>query len=241
MRIIPAIDLLGGQVVRLFKGDYNRKKIYSDNPLAQAKIFTDAGFDRIHVVDLDGAKTGRFENLSHIAGMIETLGVSVQTGGGIRSFAHIEQLLNAGVSGVICSSLAVRNPDDWLKALETYPGRCILGMDLKDGKMAYGGWLKTSDQPLEEFLQPMTEAGLTDIVCTDISRDGTLEGPNTTLYSKLSRQFPGLNWIASGGVSSPEDLEELRKIGVAGVIVGKAYYEGKISLKELAGKSGKES
>jgi phosphoribosylformimino-5-aminoimidazole carboxamide ribotide isomerase len=159
MKIIPAIDLLDGQVVRLFKGDYDEKKIYNQNPLDQAKLFAESGFDLIHVVDLNGAKSGRFDNLPHLLEMIQKLDVSIQAGGGIRSFRDVEKLLEAGISKVICSSMAVRKPGEWIRALQEYPDQCILGMDLKDGKMAYGGWKKTSDQALNDFLQPMIEAG----------------------------------------------------------------------------------
>ncbi len=237
MKIIPAIDLLDGQVVRLYKGDYQQKKIYNQNPQDQAKLFAESGFNLIHVVDLNGAKSGQFDNLPHLLEMIEKLDISIQTGGGIRSFQDVETLLEAGISKVICSSMAVRKPGEWIRALQEYPDQCILGMDLKDGKMAYGGWKKTSDQSLNAFLQPMIEAGLKEVLCTDISRDGTLEGPNVNLYDDLSKQFPGLSWIASGGVSSAGDLDQLRQIPVDAVVVGKAYYEGRISLQELIEKS----
>ncbi|MEX0993913.1 MAG: 1-(5-phosphoribosyl)-5-[(5-phosphoribosylamino)methylideneamino]imidazole-4-carboxamide isomerase, partial [Balneolaceae bacterium] len=230
----PAIDLLDGQVVRLTKGDYQQKKIYHNNPLEQARIFKDEGFHYIHIVDLNGAKSGKFENLPHIRKIIETLGLSVQTGGGIRSQADIDTLLEAGISKVICSSMAVKKPEEWLAALKQYPEQCILGMDLKNGKMAYGGWLKTSDQSLEGFLTPMLKAGLNEVLSTDISKDGTLEGPNVGMYVDLKYRFPDLKWIASGGVSSEEDLERLIETGVSGVVVGKAYYEGRIGLKTLA-------
>ncbi|MEX2600315.1 MAG: 1-(5-phosphoribosyl)-5-[(5-phosphoribosylamino)methylideneamino]imidazole-4-carboxamide isomerase [Balneolaceae bacterium] len=233
MNIIPAIDLLDGEVVRLTKGDYQQKKVYSSRPLDQARIFRDAGFGHIHIVDLNGAKSGRFENLVHIRAIIEELGVSVQTGGGVRSYQDVKMLLDAGISQVICSSMAVKKPDEWLRSLEAYSSRCILGLDLKDGKMAYGGWLETSDRSIEDFLQPMASSGLTTIVSTDISRDGTLEGPNIEMYRDLQNRFPDQNWIASGGVSSIEDLNSLAETGVAGAIVGKAYYEGRVTLAEL--------
>jgi phosphoribosylformimino-5-aminoimidazole carboxamide ribotide isomerase len=233
MIIIPAIDLLDGQVVRLYKGNYDEKKVYNSDPVRQAEIFAEAGFNRIHVVDLNGAKSGNFDNLPYLLSMIKNLEVEIQTGGGIRSFSDVRNLLDSGISKVICSSMAVRNPDDWFQALEAYPERCILGMDLKDGKMAYGGWEKTTDQSPGEFLNPMIEAGLKEVLCTDISRDGTLQGPNFELYENLKHQFPSLNWIASGGVSSVDDLAGLKQISMNAVVVGKAYYEGKISLGEL--------
>lgn len=233
MKIIPAIDLLDGQVVRLFKGDYEQKKIYNDDPVEQARLFQEAGFDRIHVVDLNGARSGSFDNLAHLIKMIDTFDISIQTGGGIRSYSDVEKLLDAGIAKVICSSMAVRKPKEWLRTITDYPGRCILGMDLKDGKMAYGGWEKTTDQSISGFLKPMIEAGLEEVLCTDVSRDGTLEGPNVQLYSDLKNRFSGLTWIASGGVSSLNDLKQLREIQMDAVIVGKAYYEGKITLESM--------
>ncbi len=234
MNVIPAIDLLDGQVVRLTKGDYSRKIVYDNNPFEQAVKFRDAGFDHIHVVDLNGAKTGEFRNQPHLLKIIRELKLSVQTGGGVRSFGDVQDLLDSGIDKVICSSMAVKSPNDWKKSLRHYPGRCILGMDLKDGKMAYGGWLETSDQPLREFLEPMMEAGLQEVLCTDISRDGTLEGPNFDLYRQLVNEFSDLEWIASGGVSSVNDLRQLPETGVQSVVVGKAYYEGKVSLEDLS-------
>jgi len=233
MNIIPAIDLLDGQVVRLQKGDYKKKTVYNHNPVEEASKFKAAGFDHIHVVDLNGAKSGSFENLPIIKTIIKDLELSVQTGGGVRSTHDIEQLLNAGLSGIICSSMAVKKPNKFLKAIESNPDEIILGLDLKDGKMAYGGWLETSDRPIEDFLNPMIEAGLQTVLSTDIARDGMLSGPNVDMYKDLQKRFPDLNWIASGGVSNLQDLIELKNIGIYGVVVGKAYYEGHITLNDL--------
>jgi len=233
IRIIPAIDLLDGQAVRLQKGDYDKKTIYNHNPLEEARKFKAAGFDHIHVVDLNGAKSGSFENLPIIKTMISELGLSVQTGGGVRSRKDIDQLLNAGLSGIICSSMAVKKPEEWMKAVEDHPHEMILGLDLKDGKMAYGGWLETSDAPIEEFINPMIDAGLKTVLSTDIARDGMLSGPNLEMYADLQERFPQLSWIASGGVSNLADLVELRNHGLYGVVVGKAYYEGNIRLDEM--------
>lgn len=234
MNIIPAIDLLDGQAVRLQKGDYSKKTIYNDNPLDEAQNFKDAGFSHIHVVDLNGAKSGRFENLPIIRAMIDELGLSVQTGGGVRKAEDIELLIENGLSGVICSSMAVKSTKEWLKAIESYPDKMILGLDLKDGKMAYGGWLETSDAPIELFLKPMIDAGLRTVLSTDIARDGMLSGPNVEMYQLLQQSFPNLNWIASGGVSSLKDLIDLKNQNLHGVVVGKAYYEGNIQLEEMA-------
>jgi len=233
MKIIPAIDLLDGQVVRLQKGDYDKRTIYNHLPLDEAAKFKQAGFSHIHVVDLNGAKSGEFHNLPIIREIINDLGLSVQTGGGVRSRKDIDTLLDAGISGVICSSMAVKKPEEWLGAIKDHPAEMILGLDLKDGKMAYGGWLETSDEPIEEFLNPMIEAGLKTVLSTDIARDGMLSGPNVEMYQDLQNRFPDLNWIASGGVSNLKDLITLQGHNLYGVVVGKAYYEGHIRLDEM--------
>lgn len=233
MKVIPAIDLLNGQVVRLHKGDYDQATIYNENPVEEAQKFKEAGFSHIHVVDLNGAKEGSFVNLQHIRQIIQELDLSVQTGGGIRSYEDAAMLLDQGISNIICSSMAVKNKQEWLAVLAEYGDQAILGMDLKDGKVAYGGWLETLDQLLQDFLEPMIERGLSTVLCTDISKDGTLEGPNLELYQKLSLQFPDLNFIASGGVSGANDLQALHQQNMYGVVVGRAYYENKISLDEM--------
>lgn len=234
MKVIPAIDLLDGQVVRLHKGDYEQATVYNDNPLDEARKFKEAGFSHIHVVDLNGARQGEFVNLKKITAIIEETGLSVQTGGGIRSYEDGDMLLKKGISKIICSSMAVRKPDDWLKLIEERADRAILGMDLKDGKVAYAGWEETSDDSLETFLKPMLKRGLQHVLCTDISRDGTLEGPNIELYKDLRTQFPNVTFIASGGVGNYSDLVELQQAEISSVVVGRAYYEGKITLQELA-------
>lgn len=234
MRIIPAIDLLDGQVVRLQKGDYAKKTVYNHLPLDEAAKFKTAGFNHIHIVDLNGAKSGEFHNLPIIREIISELGLSVQTGGGVRSQKDIDTLLEAGLSGVICSSMAVKKPDEWKQAVTDHPDKMILGLDLKDGKMAYGGWIETSDAPIEEFLNPMIDAGLKTVLSTDIARDGMLSGPNVEMYKDLQKRFPQLNWIASGGVSNLDDLVTLNSNNLYGVVVGKAYYEGHLNLNELA-------
>ncbi|MDZ7681879.1 MAG: 1-(5-phosphoribosyl)-5-[(5-phosphoribosylamino)methylideneamino]imidazole-4-carboxamide isomerase [Fodinibius sp.] len=233
MLVIPAIDLLNGQVVRLHKGDYDQATVYNDDPVEEARKFKEAGFNHIHVIDLNGAKEGKFVNLKHLKKIIQELDLSVQTGGGIRSYEDASMLLDEGISNIICSSMAVKNQEDWLQVLDDYGDQAILGMDLKDGKVAYGGWLETLDQSLEDFLQPMIKRGLTTVLCTDISKDGTLEGPNLELYQNLSTQFSDLNFIASGGVANTSDLQHLSEQNMYGVVVGRAYYEGKITLDQL--------
>jgi len=233
MLTIPSIDLLNGQAVRLHKGSYEEVTVYNDSPLQQAREFKKAGFEHIHVVDLNGAKEGKFINLPHIKEIIEELEISVQTGGGIRKFEDVEMLLEAGLSKVICSSMAIKNEKDWLKSLKKFPEQMILGMDLKDGKIAYSGWLETADESVESFLSRMIEHGLQEVLCTDISKDGTLSGPNVELYKKLKSQFPEIKLIASGGVATVQDLQELEQAEMDAVVVGKAYYEHRISLEQM--------
>lgn len=233
MQVIPAVDLLNGQVVRLHKGSFQEVTIYRQNPLELTSEFYKAGFKHIHVVDLNGAKEGRFVNLSHIQGFIKELNFSVQTGGGIRTYKDVKALIQVGVSKIICSSMAVKNEPDWLQALSEHPDKMILGMDLKDGKIAYGGWLETAEEEVESFLTRMIEHGLREVLCTDISKDGTLAGPNLELYVWLKKRFPEIKLIASGGVSCKQDLVELSEAGIDAVVVGKAFYEEKITLEEM--------
>ena len=234
MLVIPAIDLLNGKCVRLHKGSYEEVTIYNESPIEQALEFQDAGFKHLHIVDLNGAKEGRFVNLPSIRQIMEELHVSVQTGGGVRTFRDAEYLIREGITKVICSSMAVRNEPEWLKLLEEYPEHAILGMDLKEGKIAYAGWMETADESVDSFVTRMQTAGLQEILCTDISKDGTLAGPNQALYEELKAKFPEIQLIASGGVSSVEDLEKLDAAGIDAVVVGKAFYEGRITLAEMA-------
>jgi phosphoribosylformimino-5-aminoimidazole carboxamide ribotide isomerase len=222
-----------GQVVRLHKGDYDQATIYNDDPVKEARKFKEAGFSHIHVIDLNGARQGEFMNLKHITKIIEKTGLSVQTGGGVRSYEDADMLLKQGISKVICSSMAVRKPEDWLKLLEERGERAILGMDLKDGKVAYAGWEKTSDDSLDAFLEPMLKRGLQNVLCTDISRDGTLEGPNIDLYNSLRDQFPNLTFIASAGPARYADLPALHTPGMPPAAAGRAYYEGHIGFAKL--------
>lgn len=233
MKVIPAIDLLDGKVVRLEKGDYDKETVYNDDPVAEARTFRSAGFNHLHVIDLNGAREGSFINLGSIQQIIDDTGLSVQSGGGIRKEADALKLLGSGISKVICTSMAVRSPDDWLRLLERHADRVILGMDLKEGKIAYSGWTKTLDEPVESFLEPMLERGLQEILCTDVERDGMLSGPNVALYRNLMEQFPAINFIASGGVSGKKDLIDLQNIGIHAAVVGRAYYEGNITLDEM--------
>lgn len=233
MFIIPAIDLLDGKVVRLEKGDYDKVTVYNDSAVDEARKFQEAGFGRIHVVDLNGARDGTFQNIGLVRDIIQDLDLSVQLGGGIRSSEDAEMLLDSGVSRIICGSLAVKEPETWLKLIETYPERTILGMDLKDGRIAYDGWTDTSEQSITDFLEPMVHSGLNEVLCTDVSRDGMLTGPNLSLYKKLMKEHPSLKFIASGGISGKQDLVDLDEVDLHAVVVGRAYYENKLTLEEM--------
>lgn len=232
--VIPAIDLLDGKVVRLHQGDYKKATVYSDNLLPIATQFKEAGFNHIHIVDLNGAKEGRFVNLQQILEVKESLGMSVQTGGGVRSISDIEMLLESGINRVICTSMAVQKEDEWFSALQRFGGdRCILGLDLKDGQVAYGGWLKTIKESTQELLKRHIKAGVKTILSTDISKDGTLAGPNQELYLSLQKDFPELEIIASGGVANKSDLLKLKENMFYGCVVGRAFYESQVSLEDM--------
>ncbi len=233
MKVIPAVDLLNGEVVRLHKGKYEEVTVYDKDPVDTARKFKEAGFDHIHIVDLNGAKEGKFVNLPHIKAVIKDLDISVQTGGGIRTFEDVEYLLDAGLTKIICSSMAIKNESDWVKALDKFPDQMILGMDLKDGKIAYSGWLETAKEDTFSFLERMIQIGLKEVLCTDISKDGTLSGPNLDLYISLKKAFPEITLIASGGVSNQQDLIELKEAEIDAVVVGKAYYENHITLEQM--------
>ncbi len=229
---IPAIDLLDGKIVRLRQGNYDDVTVYSDAPVSFALELKDKPeISRLHIVDLNGARDGRFVNLDLVEQIVAKTGLEVQTGGGVRRFEDVEYLLDAGVSRVVSSSMAVKRPDEWLRALDTFgPGRCIFGMDLKDGHVAVGGWLETQKQPLEELLHPMMQYGLSEVLCTDIARDGMLTGPNLPMYADLQQRFPDLRFIASGGVSSGADLLKLESAGLFACVIGKAWLEGSVKL-----------
>ncbi|HKJ45288.1 MAG TPA: 1-(5-phosphoribosyl)-5-[(5-phosphoribosylamino)methylideneamino]imidazole-4-carboxamide isomerase [Balneolales bacterium] len=231
MKIIPAIDLLDGKVVRLKKGAYNDVSSYNTSPVEQAVQYVEAGFTHLHIVDLNGARDGKFINLPVVKNIISTTGASIQTGGGIRIFSDCQQLFDAGISKIVSSSMAVKNEPDWIKALHEFGGdKCILGMDLKNGKIAYSGWTETADESTDSFLKRMISEGLQEVLCTDISRDGMLSGVNINLYKQLQNSFPDIRFIASGGVSGEKDLQKLSELDIYAVVIGRAYYEGHLSL-----------
>ena len=231
MYIYPAIDLYGGKAVRLFKGDYTQMTVYSDDPVGVARDFAAAGASRIHLVDLEGAKTGKPANLSAIAKIIEATGLFAEVGGGIRDMETVESYLAIGVSRVILGTAAVRNPDFLKAALGKYGEKIAVGVDLKGGFVAIKGWTETSELKAGDFFEKMQTLGVKTIICTDISRDGAMKGTNLKLYRELSARF-AIDLIASGGVSSMEDVTALAAMGLHGAIIGKAYYVGAVDLKE---------
>ena len=234
MQILPAIDIKEGQVVRLFKGDFNQKTVVNPDIIGQSKIFAQAGIDFIHVVDLDGAFDGRATNRDLIAKLKKESGLGVEVGGGIRTLEQIEDYLAVGIDRVIIGSMAVKNPDFVKAALEKFGSdKIVVGIDAKNGMVATEGWLETSNVDYISLAKAMEKIGVTLFVYTDIDRDGTLTGPNFEHYDRLVAELTTAKVIASGGIAEQSDLVKLQQIGVAGTIVGKAYYNGNISLEEL--------
>jgi phosphoribosylformimino-5-aminoimidazole carboxamide ribotide isomerase len=234
MRIIPAIDIIDGKCVRLKQGDYSQKKVYNENPLDVAKSFEEAGLTHLHLVDLDGAKAGKVVSWPVIEKVVTGTSLKVDFGGGIKTTEEVDRLLKIGVSQVNLGSIAVRDPEkitDWI--LQFGADMIILSADVKNEMISINGWQQDSSINIVTFLKEYIQRGIVHVTCTDISTDGMLTGPNIELYKKILLSFPQLHLIASGGVSCLEDLEELKLIGVDGVIVGKAIYEGKISLADL--------
>ena len=234
MQILPAIDIKEGQAVRLFKGDFNQKTVVNPDVIGQSKIFAQAGIDFIHVVDLDGALDGRATNRDLIAKLKKESGLGVEVGGGIRTLEQIEDYLAVGIDRVIIGSMAVKNPDFVKAALEKVGSdKIVVGIDAKNGMVATEGWLETSNVDYISLAKAMEKIGVTLFVYTDVDRDGTLTGPNFEHYERLVAELTTAKVIASGGIAEQSDLVKLQEIGVAGTIVGKAYYNGNISLEEL--------
>ncbi len=231
MNIFPAVDIYDGKVVRLYKGNYDEMTVYGDSPLAVAREFEAKGAKFIHMVDLEGAKTGGVPNLGAVAAVAKQTSLFVEIGGGIRSMDVVDSYMDAGVGRVIIGTAAVKNEPFLIEALEKYGERIAVGADVKDGRIAIKGWLETSDYTLDAFLMRMVELGVKTVICTDISKDGAMQGANHGLYLALSERFK-VNIIASGGVSSIEDVSRLRKMNMHGAIIGKAYYVGAIDLAE---------
>ena len=234
MQIIPAIDIIEGKCVRLTQGDYEQKKIYNEHPLEVAKEFEDAGLQRLHLVDLDGAKAGAVKNWKVLEILAAKTKLVIDFGGGIKKEDDVKVVFNSGAALATIGSLAVKNEFEFVKWLLQFGAdKFLLGADVKEEKIAIAGWLEKTDIWIYDFIQKYIEHGVQQIFCTDVSKDGKLEGPSIELYKNIISKFPKLNFIASGGVSSVKDLEELQTIGCSGAIVGKAIYEKKIFLKDL--------
>lgn len=233
MRIIPAIDLIGGRAVRLTQGDYARQTVYDDDPLAVARRFAADGAEWLHVVDLEGARDGNTPNIETVARIARSSGLKVELGGGIRSADTAKRYLDVGVERVILGTVAATSPDILSDCLEACGGRVAVGVDLRGETVAIKGWLESAPIKRDSFIGMLTDMGVRDLIVTDISRDGAMKGTNIELYEQLCRSFEGCNIIASGGVSSYSDIAALARLGgLWGAIIGKACYTGAIDLKK---------
>lgn len=234
IEIIPAIDLIEGKCVRLSQGDYDRKTVYNENPLEVAKMFEAAGIRRLHLVDLDGAKAGHIVNHKVLEQIATKTNLVVDFGGGLKSDKDLEIAFSAGAAMVTGGSIAVKNRDTFLQWLEKYGSeKIILGADAKNGMIAISGWMESTELPVVDFISSYFEKGIRKVISTDISRDGMLIGPAFELYDEIMKCQPEVEIIASGGISSMDDILRLNEMGVPGVITGKALYENKITLKEI--------
>ncbi len=234
IEIIPAIDIIDGKCVRLTQGDYTQKKIYNEDPLEVAKMFEDAGIKRLHTVDLDGARSNHIVNHKVIERITSKTNLIVDFGGGIKSDDDLHKAFDAGAQMLTIGSIAVKSPDLLLKWIEAYGAeRIILGADVKNGYISINGWKEEGGEQLMPFITEWETKGINKVLCTDISRDGTLQGPSINLYHSILASHPDLYLIASGGVSGMADIDQLNEAGVPAVVFGKAIYEGRITLKEL--------
>lgn len=234
IQLIPAIDILDGKCVRLTKGDYGQKVVYDDNPVNQAMKFEDMGFSNLHVVDLDGAKSKHIVNDKVLRDITFHTHLKVDFGGGIKTDKDIETAFEAGAEVVTVGSVAVSNPDLFMSWLRRYGAdRMILGADTRNGEISINGWREDTGQDIIPFLSKYINAGVRNVLCTEISRDGTLEGPAVSLYQNIMSHYPQLHLIASGGVGSVEDIVALEKAGLPAVVFGKAWYEGRIDMRKL--------
>ena len=235
MEIVPAIDIIDGKCVRLTKGDYNAQRTYSDNPLDMALRFQDAGLRRLHLVDLDGARSKHIVNYPTLEAIAGHTDLTVDFGGGIKSTQDLETALGCGAAMVTIGSTAVTEPELMSQWIEDYgPEHIILGADARDGKISVNGWKEDSELTLSGFIRGYMQKGITQVLCTDINRDGMLQGPALELYKAILKEFSGIKLIASGGVSSVQDLIDLKEAGLPAAIIGKAYYEGRITLEQLS-------
>ena len=234
IELIPAIDIIDGKCVRLTKGDYNNKKIYNENPITVAQDFEKQGFRRLHIVDLDGAKSNHIVNVDILKRITSETNLIVDFGGGIKTDNDIEHAFQNGASMVTIGSIAVTQPKLFVSWIDKYgPERIILGADVRNGKISINGWKEDSTEELLPFLKYYIDKGINKVLCTDISKDGMLQGTAIELYKSVMREYPTLQLIASGGVSCLSDIIELEKNGIPAVVFGKAIYEGKINLNEL--------
>ncbi len=234
MRIIPAIDIIEGKCVRLSKGDYNTKKIYNENPLEVAKSFQDHGIEHLHLVDLDGAKSEHIVNHKILEQIASKTDLKVDFGGGLKSDKDLEIAFESGANQITGGSIAVKDPEIFQNWLQKYGSdKIILGADAKNRKIAVSGWLEDSDKEIIPFIQNYEEKGAKYVICTDISKDGMLEGPSFDLYEEILSETQNIYLIASGGISEFDELPKLAELGCEGVIIGKAIYENRISLKQL--------
>ena len=231
MNIFPAIDLYNHKAVRLLKGDYNQMTIYSDNPAEIALDFKNQGATHIHIVDLEGAKSGETPNLDTVKNIIDASGLFTEIGGGIRTIEVIDKYIEIGANRVILGTAAVADEEFLIEAVKKYADKIAVGVDIKDGYVAIKGWTETTKYDCFGFCEKMQKIGVKTIICTDISKDGAMQGTNHALYKELSEKFQ-MQLIASGGVSSLDDVKKLNTLGIYGAIIGKAYYTGAISLKE---------
>ncbi|GJM61077.1 MULTISPECIES: 1-(5-phosphoribosyl)-5-[(5-phosphoribosylamino)methylideneamino]imidazole-4-carboxamide isomerase [Persicobacter] len=235
MEIIPAIDLIDGQCVRLTQGDYAQKKVYESDPLKMAKSFEAAGIQRLHLVDLDGAKARKITNDAVLKRVAENTALHIDFGGGLRTDEDLKIAFESGAKQITGGSIAVKDPETFKRWIQDFGGdKIILGADVHGENIAVSGWAESSDRKLLPFLEEYLGLGLQYVICTDVSKDGLLQGPNVALYQKILAAFPEVKLIASGGVAEFDDLKRLEDIGVYGTIVGKAFYEGRISLEQLA-------
>ncbi len=231
MNIFPAIDLIDGKAVRLLKGDYAKKTVYNDNPLSVVKDFKEKDAKFLHLVDLDGAKSGKTDNFETVKKITDEGGIFVEIGGGIRNMETVDKYFSVGVDRVIIGTAAVTSPDFLNAAILKYGDKIAVGVDIKDGFVAIKGWLEKSEFNVFDFCEKMQNMGVKYLICTDISKDGAMKGTNLQLYKELSNKF-NMNITASGGVSSIDDVKNLREMNLYGAIIGKAYYTGAIDLSE---------
>ncbi len=234
IELIPAIDIIDGKCVRLTKGDYDQKKVYNENPVEVAKEFERLGFKRLHVVDLDGAKAKHIVNVEVLRGIASETSLIVDFGGGIKSEEDLQKAFEAGAKMVTLGSIAVTDRDFTCRCIERFGAeKIVLGADVRNGKISINGWKEDSSDDLIPFLQFYADKGIKNVLCTEISKDGTLAGPAIELYKEIMAQFPDFHLIASGGVSSNDDIEALDEAGIPAVVFGKAFYEGRIDIKKL--------